>query len=155
VYPYHKALALDVHAAGTDQSSTLPTRSQQLVGGLADLDAAVWAGALHAGGGVHGVAKQAKLGHAVAHDAGSDGARMDADAHGDRLAIVRHCSAAGLRVGQLARMQQRPMQLLECARKVLQTTAISISTSSISKKKQLTKASVSLQQKLYMTFVLT
>jgi hypothetical protein len=83
---HHLALARDVHAAGTDQSSTLPTRSQQLVGGLADLDAAVWAGALHAGGGVHGVAEQAELGHAVAHDDGSDGAHMDA--HSDGLTVV-------------------------------------------------------------------
>jgi hypothetical protein len=95
---HHDAFALDVHAAGTDQSTTLPTRSQQLVGGLADLDAAAWAGAFHAGGGVHGVAEQAELGHAVAHDAGSDGARMDANAHGDRLAVVGHECATRLPV---------------------------------------------------------
>jgi hypothetical protein len=89
VLSHHGALALDLHTARACQSISFTRCGQQLVSCLADLYAAEGAGGLHAGRSVHGIAKQAKLGGAVANDARGDGAGVDANAHGDGLTGTR------------------------------------------------------------------
>ena len=51
--------------------------------------------ALHARGGVHGVAKDGELGQLGAYQARHARASVDADADGHRLAVVRHSYLQG------------------------------------------------------------
>jgi hypothetical protein len=82
----HQALALDLDAPG----ALPPLPREQRRERVRDVDAARLAVALHARRGVHRVAKQRELGHLGAHQAGDQGAGVDADAEKDGGLVVRH-----------------------------------------------------------------
>mmetsp|Transcript_31886 Transcript_31886/g.70851 ORF Transcript_31886/g.70851 Transcript_31886/m.70851 type:complete len:349 (-) Transcript_31886:2136-3182(-) len=82
----HQPLALDLHA-----TCALPVLvGKQLGKGIADVNAACLARALHPGGGVHRVTKQRELGHLGSHQSADKRPCVDANTKRYRFAVVRH-----------------------------------------------------------------